>query len=118
MSATKLNLTIKLPGSIMFSREEALKQPTELMEFGQIQVPLKNGQTETIHYGIPKCIPAIQVIHLSSEAYEYMRSDNCPSFVRPTRWAMLSKKDRLEMHLKRISDAKGGISFGYTVLDD
>ena len=52
------------------------------------------------------------------DAYEYMIGKEAPYFVKPRDWERLTKKQRLEAHLKRIVEELGGVSFTYAVLDN
>lgn len=73
---------------------------------------------QTITVKTRKCKPAGQSLNLSMDAYNYMVSSEAPYFVKPRDWERLTKKQRLEAHLKRIVEELGGVSFTYAVLDN
>lgn len=57
-------------------------------------------------------------INLSLEAYNYMTSTSLPEWYHKKDWFKLSKKARLELHLKRICEDNRGKEFIYSVLED
>lgn len=63
---------------------------------------------------------AIYHISLTREAYEYMISDEAPSFAKTKfiKWKKLKPEERLELHMKRISDSYKGKSYKYSILED
>lgn len=112
MYNTKLSLTVTLPGSVMVSKLESLKQLKKpvLNQYGK---PVyRNGKpaykvetvddydkcdrnfikiwdkdhkkSETLEYCTRKSVPARQVINMGEEAYNYMISDSYPEgFIPP-----------------------------------
>ena len=140
----KVSLTIGLPGAIMWSKEECLKTTHKVVEkktkAGKIykkaievkvedwdkrekhtmRVSDKKGtNSEIITFHTRKCEPATQSLNMSKEAYEYMiGKDSCPSWFKPSKWAAMSKKERLETHLQRITESLGGTSYTYQVFED
>lgn len=121
----KVSLSITLPGSVMLSQEQAKaleeeKVGTGYDAFSMRVEGLKKGKkdAETITVKTRKCKPAGQSLNLSMDAYEYMIGKEAPYFVKPRDWERLTKKQRLEAHLKRIVEGLGGVSFTYTILDN
>ena len=121
----KVSLSIVLQGSIMYSQEQAKaleeeKVGTGYDAFSMRVEGLKKGKkdAETITVKTRKCKPAGQSLNLSMDAYEYMIGEEAPHFVKPRDWWRLTKKQRLEAHLKRIVEGLGGVSFTYTILDN
>ena len=140
----KLNLSIELPGSTMLSKEECLKtthkvikketkagkiykktikvkvEDWDKMEKHTMRVTSTNGTNpEIITFHTRKCKPAAQSLNISKEAYEYMiDKDSCPSWSKPSKWAAMSKKERLEAHLQRTVEHLGGTSYTYQVFKD
>lgn len=121
----KVSLSITLQGSVMLSQEQAKaleeeKVGTGYDAFSMRVEGLKKGKkdAETITVKTRKCKPAGQSLHLSMDAYEYMIGKEAPYFVKPRDWEKLTKKQRLEAHLKRIVEGLGGVSFTYTILDN
>ena len=56
---------------------------------------------------------------MSKEAYEYMiDKDSCPSWSKPSKWAAMSEKKRLEAHLQRTVEHLGGTLYTYQVFED
>lgn len=147
MSEIKLNLSVVLPGSVMFSKEECLKTTQKVIE----KTSKKTGKTykktvkvlvddlskmdkhttrvteyvdgkpvsEIITFHTRKCKPAAQSLNISKEAYDTMVDKMaCPSWSKPSKWTTMSKKERLESHLQRIVDNLGGISYSYQIFED
>lgn len=144
MNEIKLSLSIELQGSTMFSKEECLKtthkvieketkagkiykktievkvEDWDMMEKHFMRVANTNGtKPEIITFHTRKCKPASQSLNISKEAYEYMIDKNsCPSWSKPSKWAAMSEKERLEAHLQRTAEYLGGISYTYQVFED
>lgn len=144
MSEIKLSLSIELQGSTMFSKEECLKtthkviekktkagkiykktikvkvEDWDKMEKHSMRVTDEGGiNPEIITFHTRKCKPATQSLNMGKEAYEYMiDKDSCPSWLKPSKWAAMSKKERLEAHLQRTVEYLGGTSYTYQVFED
>ena len=121
----KVSLSVTLSGSVMYSQEQAKalekeKEGTGYDTFNMRVEGLKNGKkdAETITVKTRKCKPAGQSLNLSMDAYNYMIGEEAPYFVKPRDWERLTKKQRLETHLKRIAEGLGGVSFTYAILDN
>lgn len=125
MNEIKVSLSIVLQGSIMYSQEQAKalekeKVGTGYDTFNMRVEDLKDGKKDakTITVKTRKCKPAGQSLNLSMDAYDYMTGKEAPHFVKARDWERLTKKQRLEAHLKRIVEELGGVSFTYAVLDN
>lgn len=122
----KVSLSVTLQGSVMLSQEQAKALEEEKVGTGydafSMRVEGKNGDgkkdAKTITVKTRKCKPAGQSLNLSMDAYEYMTGKEAPYFVKPRDWERLTKKQRLEAHLKRIVEGLGGVSFTYAILDN
>lgn len=121
----KVSLSIVLQGSIMYSQEQAKALEKEKVGTGydtfNVRVEgLKDGKkdAETITVKTRKCKSAGQSLNLSMDAYDYMTGKEAPYFMKAKDWERLTKKQRLEAHLKRIVEELGGVSFTYAVLDN
>ena len=122
----KVNLSIILQGGVMYSQEQAKALEKEKVGTGydtfSMRVEGKNGNgkkdAETITVKTRKCKPASQSLNLSMDAYDYMTGKEAPYFVKAGDWERLTKKQRLEAHLKRIVEGLGGVSFTYAILDN
>lgn len=118
----KVNLSITLPGRVMISEQVAQNKPENYESFSMIVTDVNNKKkkdSERITVKVRKCVPALQSINLSVDAYESMTSKmEVPSWSKIGTWTTMSEKQRLEAHLKRITEALGGLSFTYKVLDN
>lgn len=121
----KVSLSVTLQGSVMLSQEQAKalekeKVGTGYDTFSMRVEGLKDGKkdAETITVKTRKSKPAGQSLNLSMDAYDYMVGKEAPYFVKARDWERLTKKQRLEAHLKRICEELGGVSFTYAVLDN
>lgn len=124
MNDVKVSLSIILQGGVMYSQEQAKALEKEKAGTGYDTVNmrvegLKDGKkdAETITVKTRKYKPAGQSLNLSMDAYDYMTGKEAPYFVKAKDWERLTKKQRLEAHLKRIVEELGGVSFTYAVLD-
>lgn len=125
MNEIKVSLSIVLQGSIMYSQEQAKalekeKVGTGYDTFNMRVEGLKNGKkdAETITVKTRKCKSAGQSLNLSMDAYDYMTGKEAPYFMKAKDWEKLTKKQRLEAHLKRIVKGLGGVSYTYTIHDN
>lgn len=126
MNEIKVSLSIVLQGSTMYSQEQAKALEEEKVGTGydtfSMRVEGKKSDSkkdvQTITVKTRKSKPASQSLNLSMDAYNYMVSNEAPYFVKPRDWERLTKKQRLEAHLKRIVEELGGVSFTYAVLDN
>lgn len=126
MNEIKVSLSITLQGGVMYSQEQAKALEEEKVGTGydtfNMRVEGKKSNcredVQTITVKTRKSKPASQSLNLSMDAYNYMVSNEAPYFVKPRDWERLTKKQRLEAHLKRIVEELGGVSFTYAVLDN
>lgn len=144
MSEIKVSLSIELQGRTMFSKEECLKTTQKVLEKKtktgkvykktiEVQVEdwdkmdkhtmqvtgPKGSDPEIITFHTRKTKPATQSINICKEAYKYMISkESCPSWSKPSKWATMSKKERLESYLQRTTEHLGGTSYSYQVFED
>ena len=121
----KVSLSVTLQGSVMLSQEQAKALEEEKVGTGYDAFSMRvegrekgKKDTETITVKTRKCKPAGQSLNLSTDAYNYMIGEEAPYFVKPKDWERLTKKQRLEAHLKRIVEGLGGVSFTYAILDN
>lgn len=115
----KVSLSVTLQGSVMYSQEQAKALEEEKVGTGYDTFSMRvegKKDIQTITVKTRKCKPAGQSLNLSMDAYEYMIGKEAPYFVKPGDWEKLTKKQRLEAHLKRICEELGGVSFTYAVL--
>lgn len=121
----KVSLSVTLQGSVMYSQEQAKALEEEKVGTGYDTFNMRVGGFENGKKDIKiltvktrKCKPAGQSLNLSMDAYEYMIGKEAPYFVKPRDWEKLTKKQRLEAHLKKICEELGGVSFTYAVLNN
>lgn len=126
MNEIKVSLSITLQGGVMYSQEQAkaLEKEKEGTGYDTFSMRVEGKKSDgkkdvqTITVKTRKNKPASQSLNLSMDAYNYMVSSEAPYFVKPRDWERLTKKQRLEAHLKRIVEELGGVSFTYAVLDN
>ena len=128
MSEVKLSLSIKLPGRVMYSQEGAkaleyqglagFKKHSLVVEMHKRMGKKVKVDKETIHFKTRNTVPAIQHINISKEAYVYMTSKECPSFMSPKDWSRMSKVKKLEAHLNEIAESRGGKVLHYHIFED
>ena len=121
----KVSLSVTLQGSVMLSQEQAKALEKEKVGTGYDAFSMRvegrekgKKDAETITVKTRKCKPAGQSLNLSVDAYNYMIGEEAPYFVKPRDWEKLTKKQRLEAHLRRIVEGLGGVSFTYAILDN
>lgn len=126
MNEIKVSLSITLQGGVMYSQEQAKALEKEKVGTGydtfnmRVEGKKSDGKkdVQTITVKTRKNKPASQSLNLSMDAYDYMTGKEAPYFVKARDWERLTKKQRLEAHLKRIVEELGGVSFTYAVLDN
>lgn len=59
-----------------------------------------------------------QHLSISQDAYDSMTSQEVPYWSNKHTWGRMSKKQRLEAHLQRISEDLNGLRYTYEVLDN
>ena len=122
----KVSLSVTLQGSVMLSQEQAkaLEKEKEGTGYDTFNMRVEGKKSDgkkdvqTITVKTRKNKPASQSLNLSMAAYDYMTGKEAPYFVKARDWERLTKKQRLEAHLKRIVEELGGVSFTYAVLDN
>lgn len=99
----KISLTIIIEGSTLVRKSE----------------PINLGKKNRKHYPL-ETKDAIYHINLTKEAYDYMVSEESPAWARAKflKWKKLKPEERLELHMKRISDSYKGKSYKYSILED
>lgn len=132
MMEAKVRLSIEVPGAVMLSSQVCEENPKECYNVERITIDVpskkKYGKPtkETLVVHTRKSRPAKQVISIYKDSYLAMRAiqgepgTNHPYNYPHKKWAKLSNKDRLELHLKQIAEhiAGEGAKFSYVVLDD
>lgn len=113
----KLNLNIKLPGSLMFS-EQLCSENSELYENNRLVVTDKKNKKYSYNIKTRGSVPATQSINISRAAYNYFIGKENPYFINNKKWLQMSKKERLKAHLDDICSALNGISYTFQVFDD
>lgn len=141
MDDVKLSLTVTLPGRVMFSKQECLKPLKKTVvdkrnrkkeidilvedfaktdDHSLVVTTKVDGKDvrETINFRTRKCRPVTQVINMTSDAYNYMISAECPTWEKKKDWNKFSKKERLESHLHQTALHLGGLVKHYKVFED
>ena len=124
MNEIKLSVSIVLQGSTLFTQEEAETLEKEQSGSGfdnqtQVVENLNGKGGRVVHYKTRKCRPACQSVKLCKEAYLYMIDRNsCPEWEKTKKWAAMSKKERLESHLQRLTEHFRGTSYTYKIFED
>lgn len=143
MSEIKVNLSIVLPGRIMLSTQDCVKKSikrtfvrkgkrkfykdvyveeedtSKMIPHHMVLWEDRNKPKEHLFFYTRDSIPAKQSINISKEAYEYMvDKDSCPEWERLGTWVKKSRVARLESHLQRICESKGGLSYTYQIFED
>ena len=118
-NTVKVNLSIKLPGSVMLSQQAAENTPNSFNEFNlEVSGPKGEGR-EVLTVQTRKCTPANQSLNISKDAYDAMiDKESYPHWCKAGTWAGMNDKMRLEAHLKRIAEGLGGTSFTYQVFEE
>ena len=125
MSVIKLTANFELPGSTMFRNQTCQKSLKECTEYNSliIEDKVEKGKKtevkrEKIKFFTRKSIPALQVINILDEAYQYMISTEVPSFSTKSVWNKMNKEQKLIAHLNEIASNLGGKLIDYTVYPD
>lgn len=127
MIETKVNLNIVLKGSTPLSAKEIAENPKNSYEKHKVTVSttkkVKKGKkvttTDNYEFFTKKTRDAILNVNLSKEAYTYMTSSECPTFIKNTKeWYKMNTTQRLEAHLDNLCKAHNGLSYTYFVFAD
>lgn len=129
MDNVKLSVTFILPGSTMLTSQECEENPTENYQTEQVQfystVKVREGKKikfkhvkDSFTIKTRKCIPAKQVVNMTSDAYFAMISGTPVEGFMPGAWKKLSKHEKIEAHLERLAKDYNAIDFTYTILED
>ena len=66
-----------------------------------------------------QAVPASVSVKLTQDAYDYFISSECPPWFKDRKsWTGMKPRQRLEAHLRRMSDSRGGTEFTYSILED
>lgn len=76
--------------------------------------PIRRGHVDIPEFEKVFCQ---QTIKLTQDAYDYMTSPEQPYWFKGP-WKLMTKKQRLEAHLQRICDDRGGTNYIYSILED
>lgn len=77
---------------------------------------VKRGRFQHYNYTTK---PAVLHTNITLEAYNYMTSNECPSWIHKFKdWKKMTPVQRLESHLNRICQHHNGVSFTYEILED
>lgn len=77
---------------------------------------VKKGRMRHYNYNVK---PATLHVNICKEAYDYMTSNDCPSWVHKAKeWKKMDTNQRLENHLNRLCQHHNGVSFTYEILED
>lgn len=76
--------------------------------------PVMKGITEVTDF---EPVPCQQSIKLTQDAYDYMTSSEQPYWLKGP-WKLMTKKQRLEVHLQRICEDRKGTSYTYSIFED
>ena len=125
MNVIKITANFELPGSTMFGKETCQKNLKECTKYNYLIVEDRvkkdkkiEVKREKLQFFTRKSIPALQVINMSEEAYQYMISNEVPSFSTKNVWNKMTKEQRLVAHLNETAAYLGGKLVDYTVYPD
>lgn len=118
----KVSVSFILQGRVLLNKKEV-----ELLErenkncydtFSMTVEDRKNKDSSVIEVSTRKYVPAVQNLNISDEGYFYMTGREVPYWAKTSLWNNISAKQRLELHLQRICESLGGVSYTYTVFED
>lgn len=120
----KVTASFILPGSVLRAETPEKKEKGEKEKrrkddslYRQETIRFKNDKPIVIN--LRKGVPATQTLHLSTESYKYLISQENPvSGMTPYMWKKLSNKNRIECHLKIIAHDLNGVLDTFTILED
>jgi hypothetical protein len=116
----KISLSIKLQGSTLVRKSKPeviewyiMKKDLSARKLGKEgNKVVKRGRTR--HYSL-ESIPAIKHINMTTDAYNYFISKECPSWSNMKTWKKMTEQERLEAHMKRTCEHFGGYEYSYHV---
>lgn len=124
----KISLTIYIRGAKPISEDKCIVDPKNSYDNHTIFVEVKKLDKKThktfkathkVTFQTRKRELIAQTINMSQEAYNnFISNDNCPSWISKGDWKRMSKRARLEEHMRHTCEAFGGVSYSYKVFDD
>ena len=136
MNDIKVSLNIILPGRVMYTKEECVKEikssyidkkghkrskDTIVDDYEKYNLEsmkvYSEYSTDILHIHTRKCKPATQSININKEAYEFMTSLDS-AIGNPKQWKQMSKIKRLEAHLNNYAESLGGVLDNYVIFED
>lgn len=115
MNDIKMTVSFIIPGATMYKERECEAFPELYKEEIATFVDKRKKSYKSIK--VRSCIPVIQNIKMFKDAYDGMIND-IPSWSNNKEWNRLSKKQRIETHLKRIMQDLHASSFDYHIFED
>lgn len=142
MSEIKVSVTFSLPGRVMYNNEECTrtikKEITKKnnktgksykkiieeqvddwhkMDKNVINISCNGGKNNITVY-TRKYKKAKQSINFNKDTYNYMVSNECPSFSTMSHWKRLKPIQRLEEHIRQIAEHLNATLLDYKVFED
>ena len=121
----KISLTINLEGSTLVRKSvpEVIKYALTERDLNPYKKWKGKDGLKVVRRGSFKHFsyetkPASQHINMTQESYDYMVSSECPHWIAPKVWNVMSAKERLESHLQRVCEYYNGTSYTYEILED
>lgn len=110
---------ISIPGGMMYSEEECKKDSRKLQHHSLMaEWKDRSGKhKERVVFNTRKCMPALLIIPIWDEAYNYWISDSS-SLMSPKHWKRLSKNDKVIAHLNQIAANYQGTLLDWNVTLD
>lgn len=122
MVEPKVNLSFTVQGRVLLSEQECSKNPRENYNYYSQTVYDENGKNpEVINFTTRKCNQVRQSLNICKEAYlKMIDKKSKPEGFKgaPSKWSSMTKEQRLEYHLKKITESLGGKTFTYQVFED
>lgn len=119
MNDIKINLSLILPGGVLLSKQECLKNPKDSYERFKLTVQDEHKKRETLNIACRKTRTIRQNIKLTREAYDYMINPKaCFDLKLNKIWKKMSNKERIKHHCKAIAESLGAVDFSFEILPD
>ena len=118
MDNIKISANFKLKGSVMYSEKDKNGEPIHYDINTVNFYDTETNKTKTVKLKTSRCKPCVQTISMSKEAYQYMISNEVPSFSTKSAWNKMTVEQRLVAHLNETASSLGGKLVDYTIYPD
>lgn len=120
MNEIKIRLSLTIPGRVMLSQQIAEKNEEKLMESHRLHLNKK----ETAYYKTRKTVPAVKVVQINKDAYNYMLETPINPKYRKfisrnkTVWDTFTERKKLSLYFDILKEENQALDYSFEILED